>query len=167
MLPTPKGDFLPRIELSIYIAAPRERCFDLARSVEFHERSTASTGERAVGGRTSGLLEPGDAVTWRARHFGIRQTLTARISAYDRPAHFRDTMIRGAFKRIDHDHFFEAAGGGTMMRDVFDYEAPLGILGRIAERLFLTAYMRRFLETRNRELKAVAESGEWVGYLVK
>ena len=119
-----------------------------------------------MGGKTSGLLDPGDVVTWRARHFGITQTLTARISAYNRPTHFRDTMVRGAFRRIDHDHFFEPAGGGTMMRDVFDFEAPLGILGRIAERLFLTAYMRRFLETRNRELKAVAESGDWVQYLV-
>ena len=47
------------------------------------------------------------------------------------------------------------------MRDVFDYAAPLGPLGRIAERLFLTAYLRRFLEARNRELKAVPESDEW------
>ncbi len=157
---------MARIELSIYIAAPRERCFDLARSVEVHARTTSSTGERAIAGKTSGLLDLGDEVTWRARHFGVWQTLSGRISACDRPSHFRDTMVRGAFKRIDHDHFFESAGGGTVMRDVFDYEAPLGVLGRIAERLFLTAYMRRFLEARNRELKAVAESDEWIAYLL-
>jgi len=52
------------------------------------------------------------------------------------------------------------------VRDIFDYEAPLGVLGRIAERLFLTAYMRRFLEGRSRELKAVAESDEWITYLL-
>ncbi len=157
---------MPRIDLSIYIAAPRERCFDLARSIELHMRTTSSTGERAVGGRTSGLLDMGDQVTWRARHFGVWQTLSGRISAFDRPVHFRDTMIRGAFARFDHDHFFEDAGGGTVMRDVFDYAAPLGPLGRIAERIFLTAYMRRLLETRNRELKSVAESNDWMQYLL-
>ena len=51
------------------------------------------------------------------------------------------------------------------MRDVFEYSAPFGPLGWLAERLFLSAYMRRFLEKRNRELKAVAESGEWTQFV--
>jgi hypothetical protein len=46
------------------IAAPAGRCFDLARSVDAHVRSTEASGERAVGGRTGGLLAPGDEVTW-------------------------------------------------------------------------------------------------------
>jgi len=109
----------------------------------------------------SGLLGFGDQVTWRARHFGVWQRLTSRITAFDRPTHFRDSMVRGAFQRLDHDHFFTADGGGTLMRDVFDYRAPLGPLGWLAERLFLTQYLRHFLETRNDELKAVAESSAW------
>jgi ligand-binding SRPBCC domain-containing protein len=156
---------LPRIELSTFIAAPPERCFDLARSIELHVRSTSSTGERAIAGKTTGLLEYGDEITWRARHFGVWQSLSGRISAYDRPTHFRDTMLRGAFRHLQHDHFFEPATGGTVMRDVFDYSAPLGPLGRVAEWLFLHSYMRRFLEARNRELKAVAESNAWARYL--
>jgi hypothetical protein len=47
------------------------------------------------------------------------------------------------------------------MRDVFDYAAPFGSLGRVAEWLFLSRYMRRFLEERNRLIKAVAESEDW------
>lgn len=156
---------MARIELSTRIAAPLERCFDLARSVDLHVRSTSATGERAVAGKTSGLLELGDEVTWRARHFGVRQSLSGRISAYDRPRYFQDTMVRGAFSHLRHDHFFEPAEGGTVMRDVFEYAAPLGLVGKLAERLFLTAYMRRFLKARNRELKAVAESSEWVQFV--
>jgi ligand-binding SRPBCC domain-containing protein len=156
---------LARIELSTRIAAPRERCFDLARSIDLHVRSTSATREHAVGGKTTGLLDLGDEITWRARHFGVWRSLSGRISAYDRPRHFEDTMLRGAFKYLRHDHFFDDAGGGTLMRDVFEYAAPLGLLGRLAERLFLTAYLRRFLEARNRELKAVAESDEWVQFI--
>lgn len=159
---------LATIALSTHIAAPRERCFDLARSVELHVRSTAATGERAVAGKTAGLLALGDEITWRARHLGVRQSLSGRITAYDRPRHFQDTMLRGAFARLRHDHFFDAApdGGGTVMRDVLDFAAPLGPLGWLAERLFLTAYLRRFLQARNRELKAVAESDdEWARYI--
>src|SRR5262245_6560810 len=137
---------MARIELTLHIAAPVERCFDLARSVELHTRSTASTGERVIAGRMTGLLELSDEVTWEARHFGVWQSLTSRITALERPTHFRDSMVRGAFKRFDHDHYFKADGSnGTVMRDIFDFSAPLGILGRLVEPLFLTQYMRRFL----------------------
>jgi ligand-binding SRPBCC domain-containing protein len=154
---------MPTIELITRIRAPRERCFDLSRSVEIHVSSTQETGERAVGGVTTGLLGPGQEVTWSARHFGVRQRLTSRITAFDRPAHFRDSMVAGAFRRFDHDHFFEARGGEevTEMREVFDFESPLGPLGRIADALVLTRYLRGFLERRNEVIKRSAESDEW------
>jgi ligand-binding SRPBCC domain-containing protein len=156
---------MPRIELTVHIEAPPERCFDLARSVEAHLHSASSTGERAVGGVTAGLLGLGDEVTWEARHLGVRQRLTSRITRFDRPNHFRDSMVRGAFARFDHDHFFEATATGTLVRDLFDFAAPLGVLGRAAERLVLTAYMRRFLEERNRDLKRLAESEGWRAFV--
>jgi len=150
---------MPRIVLVVDIAAPIERCFDLCRSIDAHVQSAAATGERAVAGVTTGLMRLGETVTWEARHFGVRQRLTSRITAYDRPRHFRDSQVRGAFARFDHDHEFEPLPDGrTRMRDVFDYTAPLGLLGRLADSLFLAAYMRRFLEARNRELVRLAES---------
>jgi|SRR5215470_17017833 len=62
---------MARIELRFHIAAPPERCFDLARSVELHTRSTSSTGERVIAGRTSGLLELNDEATWEARQTDV------------------------------------------------------------------------------------------------
>lgn len=154
---------MPVIQLHTRIRAPLQRCFDLARSVDLHLQSTRGTGEQAVAGVTHGLLGPGDQVTWRARHFGVWQELTSCITAFDPPRHFRDSMVRGAFARFDHDHYFVAdvadgtGGEYTDMRDVFDFTSPLGPLGRIADALVLTRYMRRFLAERNRILKQVAE----------
>jgi ligand-binding SRPBCC domain-containing protein len=148
---------MSRVELELFIAAPIEKVFDLARDVDAHVASTPGTDERVVGGKTSGLLELGDEVTWEARHFGVRQRLTSRIAAFERPTHFRDSMVKGAFKRFDHDHFFRAENGGTHCRDVFDFDAPLGPLGRIAEAVVLERYMRRFLEKRMQLLKEMAE----------
>jgi ligand-binding SRPBCC domain-containing protein len=145
------------IRTAIDIHASAEICFDLARSVDAHVESTRQSGERAVAGRTSGLLELGESVTWRARHFGVTQELTSRITAFDRPRHFRDEMIKGAFTRIVHDHYFEPLVEGTRMVDIFDFSAPFGLLGTIAERLVLTRYMRRLLEARNQVLKRLAE----------
>ena len=77
-------------------------------------------------------------------------------------------MVRGAFARFDHDHYFERTGPygtHTRMRDVFDFTSPLGPLGFLADRLFLTRYMRGFLEERNRLLRETAEGPRWQDYL--
>jgi ligand-binding SRPBCC domain-containing protein len=147
-----------RIRLTTQINAPRDRVFDLARNIEVHESSTAGTNEKAIRGVTSGLIGLGQEVTWRARHFGVVQELTVRITQFDRPNHFQDVMISGAFKSMRHDHTFVEQPTGTLMIDQFDFEAPLGWLGRFAEWLVLERYMRRFLLRRNQILKAIAES---------
>ncbi len=116
-------------------------------------------------GRTSGLIEDGETVTWDAKHFGIKQRLSVRVTKFDRPHLFGDEMISGAFASMDHTHRFTASGEGTLMKDEFRFSAPLGILGRIAEGLFLTSYMTRFLAKRAAELKGMAESDEWQRYL--
>ena len=156
---------MPVIELTTEIRAPVERVFDLSRSVDLHAASVAHTGERAVAGVMRGLIGPGQEVTWSARHFGVRQTLTSRITLFERPQRFRDSMVRGAFRRFDHDHLFAATALGTTMTDIFDYDSPLGIIGRLADALFLEAYMRRLLLQRNRVIKEVAESDGWRRYL--
>src|SRR5687767_14712261 len=113
---------MPTIELATSVAAPRDRCYDLARSVELHLRSAVSTDEEVIGGKQSGLLALGDEVTWRATHLGRRRELTVRISAFERPFHFRDSQVRGDFAWFDHDHWFdERPDGTTVMRERFSF----------------------------------------------
>lgn len=148
------------LEETTLIHAPIERCFDLSRSIDLHLRSTARTGEQAIAGVTSGLISLGEEVTWRARHFGVWQTITSRITAFDRPAHFQDRMVRGAFRFFEHDHYFTDRGDGTTeMRDVLRFAAPPPILGLIAEP-FLRVYLAKFLRERNQLLRQVAESDQ-------
>lgn len=130
------------------IAAPIDVCFDAARDLDLHVESMAHTGERAVAGRTSGLIELHEEVTWRGRHFGVVQHFTSRITAFDRPRHFRDEMQRGPFRSFVHDHYFVEENGVTQMTDVLAFAAPLGILGRIAEKLLLRSYLERLLTAR-------------------
>jgi ligand-binding SRPBCC domain-containing protein len=147
------------IRLETSINAPIERCFDLSLSVDLHRRSVAQTHERPVAGVTSGVMKLGDTVTWEAMHFGIKQHLTSKITAYERPYRFTDEMVRGAFQELTHLHEFVSQQPGTLMIDLFAFRAPLGILGKLAETLVLTRYMKRLLLTRNRYLKQVAEEG--------
>ena len=62
---------MPVLEVLTHIQAPPQRCFQLALSVDLHTISTRKTGETIVAGVRSGVLQNGDSVTFRARHFGI------------------------------------------------------------------------------------------------
>jgi len=153
------------VELETRIRAPVERVFDLARSIDAHSRSTTRTREVAIAGRTRGLIEMDETVTWEATHFFVRQRLTSKITGFDRPRWFQDTMLQGAFAHMHHDHWFEHADGLTLMKDRMEFYAPLGPLGRLVDRLVLHGYMARFLESRNAFLKDLAEGEGWKAFL--
>jgi ligand-binding SRPBCC domain-containing protein len=76
-------------------------------------------------------------------------------------------MLKGTFSSMQHLHSFEKEGSGTKMKDVFEFESPLGFLGKFANSLFLKSYMTKFLVTRNEELKRIAEGNEWQQLLEK
>ena len=152
---------MPTIHLKIEIKADINVVFDLSRSVDLHKLSAAHTKEEAIAGRTSGLIELNDTITWRAKHLGVTQLLTSVITDLESPTYFADEMVKGAFKRFRHEHFFSKENKLVIMKDVFDYEAPFGFLGRLADKLFLEKYMTRFLIKRNLIIKEFAESDKW------
>lgn len=150
---------MPTISLETTIQARQSQCFELALNVDLHQHSMAQTRERAIAGVTSGLMTLGDTVTWEAVHFEIRQHLTSKITELEYPSRFVDEQIQGVFHSMRHVHeFFSLADDSTLIRDIFVFRAPLGLLGRLAEALFLTSYMRRLLLRRNVYLKQMAES---------
>ncbi|MBC7487058.1 MAG: SRPBCC family protein [Cytophagaceae bacterium] len=149
------------ITLITLITAPIERVFDLSRSIDLHRLSLAHTNEKAIDGRTEGLIECNETVTWKAKHFGIYQTLTVKIIALNRPSSFTDSQQKGIFKCMHHTHSFSQEGLETIMQDRFEFSAPLGFLGKLAEYLFLEKYLYKLLLERNLVIKRIAETDEW------
>ncbi|MEL0643017.1 SRPBCC family protein [Olleya sp. Ti.3.14] len=148
---------MPLIQLKTVIHARLKTCFDLSRDIDFHKDSLKHSNEKAIAGKTSGLIGLGESVTWEATHFGIRQQLTSKITHFESPNYFVDQMVSGAFKSFKHEHIFSTKGGDTIMIDMFYFQSPFGVLGRLANVLFLTSYMKNLLETRNHYLKIKAE----------
>lgn len=148
------------IRLTTIIQAHIETCFDLSRSINLHIESTKATNEIAIAGRTSGLIEQGEFVTWEATHFFIRQRLSTRIVEMRRPHYFKDVMISGAFRSMEHEHLFESKGDHTKMIDIFCYEVPYGFAGKIFDYFILKRYMTNLLLTRNEVIKKAAKQIE-------
>jgi len=152
---------MPTIHLTTFVAAPAERVFDLARSIDLHRKSLSHTGEEAIAGTTSGLIQLDETVTWKAKHLGRTRILKSKITAMNRPLSFTDEMVDGDFKSIRHEHHFKRIDNGTLVIDLFHFESPYGGLGRLANRLFITSYLKKLLELRNQSIKEYAESEKW------
>jgi ligand-binding SRPBCC domain-containing protein len=152
---------MPTIHITTVIHAPLERVFDLSRSITLHKRSMVHMQEQAIKGRTNGLIELDETVTWQAKHFGKLRQLTTRITAMRKTEYFCDEMVDGDFTYMKHEHHFKEIANGTVAIDIMEFGTPYGWLGRLFERFYLNKYMTNLLMLRNKVIKDYAETEKW------
>jgi ligand-binding SRPBCC domain-containing protein len=145
------------LNLTTRIKAPQKIVFDAARNIDVHQQSASKTSEVAIAGITSGLINLGETVTWRGKHFGFYLTHKSRITAMHFYDYFTDEMEEGKFKSFKHEHFFEEKEGFTIMKDKLHYETPFGLFGKLFDYFFLKKHLTNFLLERNKTLKIVSE----------
>jgi ligand-binding SRPBCC domain-containing protein len=146
------------IHLVTKINASKQIVFDTARDIDLHQKSTATSNEKAIAGTTTGLINCGETVTWRGKHFGFYLTHKSRITAMELYDYFVDEMEEGKFKSFKHQHFFEEKNGSIIMKDHLQYETPFDIFGKLFDVLFLKRHLTQFLLERNKILKETAEN---------
>jgi len=146
------------IQLQTIINASIETVFDTSRSIDFHIQSASKTHEKAIAGKTTGLIGFGETVTWRGKHFGIFLKHTSKIVEYERPLKFTDIMIQGHFKYFTHQHFFRRENNTTIMTDILKYKVPHGIFGKLFNLFFLKKHLTKFLKKRNVSIKKATEN---------
>lgn len=129
-----------------------------------HKKSMESHDEKIIEGTMSGLMNPGDTVTWQAKHLFKERRLKVKVTGYKRPDFFVDEMVDGAFKSMKHEHYFKQIENGTIMIDQFHYEVK-GSLAKLVNKIYLEKYMTRLLTKRNEIIKQVAEGNQWKQYL--
>ena len=156
---------MAKIHLTTLINAPAERVFDLSRSVNLHRIAFSNTYEKAVAGVTTGLINENDSVTWQAKHFYKVRKFTTKITSMEFPHHFTVQMVHGDFKSFRHEHYFKPINNGTFLIDVIEFESPYGVIGQLAEKLFLTSYLHKLLLHRNEVIKQYAETSKWKAIL--
>jgi ligand-binding SRPBCC domain-containing protein len=157
---------MPLIHLTTFIAAPVDRVFDLSRSIELHKHTMKKFEEKPVAGRISGLMQPGDKITWRGKHLLKRRVWINSIAALEKPFTFIYEQMQGDFKQMKHELFFKECSNGTLLIDQFSFECSYGRLGEWFTNLYLTKYINSLLEQRNETIKRVAESNQWKHFLI-
>jgi ligand-binding SRPBCC domain-containing protein len=152
---------MPTIHLTTFIAAPAEVVFNLSRHIGLHKESMSKHGEEAVAGTRFGLIEKEETVTWKARHLFKNRLLRVKVTEMKKSEMFVDEQAEGDFKMMKHEHYFKPCANGTILIDLFHFESPYGAIGKWFNSLYLTRYMKRLLEQRNKTIKEFAETDKW------
>lgn len=149
---------MPQIIVKTEIDANIDTCFDLARDVGFYYNTLEKSTEIPIGGKTTGLMEAGDYVTWETNHLSLMQHLTLKVTEFEKPILFVDEMVCGEFKTYRHEYIFEVENDKTIMTDKFQFQSPYGILGKLVDWVFLKRHFKKLIVTRNKALRLQAET---------
>jgi ligand-binding SRPBCC domain-containing protein len=94
-------------------------------------------------------MQAGVRIDYRLRLHGLPIRWQSVISAWEPPLRFVDEHLRGPYRRWHHEHRFEPVDGGTLCRDVVDYEVPGG---RFVDRFFVRRDLREIFRFRQQKL---------------
>ncbi|PKA82042.1 ligand-binding SRPBCC domain-containing protein [Ulvibacter sp. MAR_2010_11] len=83
---------------------------------------------------------------------GIKTTWVTEITHVKPREYFVDEQRVGPYKLWHHQHFLESVPEGTLMRDIVSYQPPYGILGSIANQLFIKRKLNEIFEYRSKVL---------------
>lgn len=152
---------MKKIEFSTHIKAPIQRCFDLARCMDFHKISVGPIQEEFVAGYTSGLISHNQHVLTQSRFWGMHFSTEAKIVKFTPPFFFSYEIIDSNFQSIVHDYYFYDISEETVMINHFYYKTRWGMVGKIINFLFLNNYFTRIITKRNDLLREYAETNKW------
>ena len=95
-------------------------------------------------------IRPGFRIKYRIKVLGMPVTWVSKITEYEPGVRFADVQVKGPYAYWRHEHTFEDAEGGTVMRDRVQYRLPFGILGNAVNRLLVARQLRYIFDYRAR-----------------
>ncbi|REK05536.1 MAG: CDP-paratose 2-epimerase [Planctomycetota bacterium] len=125
--PSPSGRGF-RLDASQFLPCDREQIFEFFADAFQLETLTPSFLRFKVLTEPPIDLAAGTLIDYRLRIRGLPIHWQSCISVWEPPQRFVDEQIRGPYRRWHHEHSFESCDGGTLCRDVVDYEVYGGAL---------------------------------------
>jgi ligand-binding SRPBCC domain-containing protein len=147
-------------ERSIDLACPVARVFAFHLDTR-NAAAIAPPGQRVVRVEGDFPVREGDEVRLFVRQLPlpVTQRWRVRIARVVEPTLVVDELLEGPFARFRHEHRFADLGDGrTRLTDAIDYELPLGVLGRIADRLVVGRIIARTFRQRQELTRGLLET---------
>ena len=129
------------------VDAPLDDAFAFFSKAENLGLLTPSAMRFAIDGAAPPIHE-GAEIRYRLRVGPIPIAWTTRIVRWEPGRRFVDRQESGPYAFWWHEHAFRAEADRTRMEDRVYYTPPFGILGRLANRLFIVPSLRRIFQYR-------------------
>lgn len=105
-------------------------------------------------------MYPGMIISYRVSPVaGIKTTWVTEITHIEEGRYFIDEQRVGPYVMWHHEHHLEEVDEGVMMRDIVSYRPPMGILGAVANRLFIRKKLEGIFEFRVRAIEEIFPVG--------
>lgn len=140
----------------IVLPRPREEVFAFFADAGNLERLTPPWLRFAIATPRPIGMEAGRRIDYRLRVHGLPLRWTSEITAWEPPVRFVDEQIRGPYRTWIHEHTFEETPGGTLVRDLVRYAAPVR---RAVDLLFVRPDLRRIFDYRHARLAEIFRKG--------
>jgi ligand-binding SRPBCC domain-containing protein len=143
-----------RLERRQLVPAPRREVFQFFSRAENLQRITPPFVSFQILTPLPIEMKRGQLIEYRIRLGGIPLHWLTEIREWQPDERFVDVQVRGPYRRWHHLHEFREVEDGTEMRDLVDYELPLGPLGDLVHSLSVRRTLERIFEFRKRAVSA-------------
>jgi ligand-binding SRPBCC domain-containing protein len=140
------------IEREQFISRPLEEVFPFFSDARNLERLTPDFLRFEILAAGPIRMAAGTVIDYRIRLFGLPRRWRTLIEVFEPPRRFIDVQVSGPYAAWRHLHEFEAAPGGTRMRDRVDYAMPFGPVGALARALFVRRTLERIFDFRREKV---------------
>jgi len=137
-----------RLEQSQFVPKAREEVFSFFADPSNLERITPAFLHFHILTPRPIPMKPGTLIDYQLRLCGVPFRWKARIETFEPATYFTDIQLSGPYRRWHHRHEFVEVAGGTEMKDIVDYELPLGPLGVAARWLIVRHALDRIFDYR-------------------
>jgi ligand-binding SRPBCC domain-containing protein len=138
-----------RLEAAQFLPQPRERIFELFADAFELEKLTPGWLKFSVLTPAPIRITAGTLIDYQLKLHGIPIRWQSVISSWNPPSRFTDSQTRGPYRRWHHEHIFESVEGGTLCRDIVDYDV---IGGRPIHAIFVRPDLLKIFAFRQERL---------------
>lgn len=144
------------LRVSGEIAAPRERVFAVVEDARTaNQIGPAYLALEVL--RSPWLPKPGERTRLRVTLRGVGFELETELAEYRRGNFLLERQVAGPFASLEHAVSVEESALGARLTEVLAYQLPLGLLGRLFDRVALRSDLDRLLHTRLARVRALLE----------
>ena len=99
-------------------------------------------------------MYPGQIIEYKVKPLlGIPLYWMTEITHVKEGSYFIDEQRFGPYALWHHQHHFQRIEGGVEMTDIVHYKIPLGLLGRLANTLFVARQLRQIFDYRFKKVE--------------